>query len=50
VVPKQERNGRYGFSRNGEIAMSEGKNRKACRYFEAAEQELWTLESENTDE
>jgi hypothetical protein len=36
------------FQENGEIAMSEGKEREASRYFQAAETELGTLEPENT--
>ena len=36
------------FQENGEIAMSEGKEREASRYFQAAEQELGTLEPENS--
>ena len=36
------------FQENGEIAMSEGKERKARQYFQAAEQELGTLQPERT--
>jgi hypothetical protein len=36
------------FQENGEIAMSEAKEREASRYFQAAETELGTLEPEST--
>jgi len=36
------------FQENGEIAMSEGKEREASRFLRAAEQKLGTLEPENT--
>ena len=36
------------FQENGEIAMGEGKEREARQYFQAAEQELGTLQPERT--
>jgi hypothetical protein len=36
------------FQENGEIAMSEGKEKEARQYFQAAEQELTTLQPEHT--
>jgi hypothetical protein len=34
------------FRENGEIAMAEGKEKEAKQYFQAAEQELATLQPE----
>ena len=36
------------FQENGEIAMGEGKEREARQYFQAAEQDLGTLQPERT--
>jgi hypothetical protein len=36
------------FQENGEIAMGEGKEREARQYFQAAEQELGTLQPEHS--
>ena len=38
------------FQENGEVAMSEGKDREAKRYFSRAERELATLEPEEPSE
>ena len=38
------------FQENGEIAMGEGKEREARQYFQAAEQELGTLQPERTSQ
>ena len=37
------------FQENGEIGMSEGKDREAKQYFGRAERELATLQSDPTD-
>src|SRR5260221_14355192 len=38
------------FQENGEIAISEGKGKEARQYFQAAEQELTTLQPEHTSD